>query len=223
MGPNSAKTENLIARLATAPAWKPLPQPSRRVIAWLAASLPFWALGTVVLGPSIAMERFAIEPLLIVEQSAIVATAVTAAIAAFVSVIPGAPRLEWMPLPPLALWVFSVLGRWFDDIGELDARAISVGIDDQCLVPAVIIGVIPSLLIVAMLRRGAPLQPRITLALASLATGAFVASGIELFHLVDIDLTALVWHFGVITVVVIASFCIGPRILDWRSLKSKNG
>jgi hypothetical protein len=67
-----------------------------------------------------------------------------------------------------------------------------------------------------MLRRGAPLAPRITLALAGLAVAAVVNLAMLLFHVGDVSFMVLVWHVGVVAIFASLAGWAGPRILTWR-------
>src|SRR5438034_1112309 len=64
------------------------------------------------------------------------------------------------------------------------------------LPPAILIGIVPSIAIVIMLRRGAPLLPRISIALGALAVAALANLGLRLFHVGDASVMVLFWHLG---------------------------
>ena len=66
---------------------------------------------------------------------------------------------------------------------------------------------------IVMLRRGAPLAPRLTLLFAALACAGAVTFGLRFFHAPDATLTVLVWHMGLATLVTAAAPLAGPLLL----------
>ena len=67
-----------------------------------------------------------------------------------------------------------------------------------------------------LLRRGAPLLPRVTLALAALALAAIANFGLRLFHLGDVSIMVLFWHLGSAAVLSVIAASFGPYVLRWR-------
>jgi hypothetical protein len=67
-----------------------------------------------------------------------------------------------------------------------------------------------------MLRRGAPMMPHLTLALAALAVAAIVNLGLLLFHFGDVSIMVLVWHVGVVIAVSAVASLAGPMLLRWQ-------
>ena len=120
------------------------------------------------------------DPRMVVEEVATLVTAITAALAAFQSTVPGASRRWfWVPVATLAVWLAAVGAGCVDDYVRLGMEGLTVRFDGGCMVPAVLIGVVPTVAIVVMLRRGAPLVPRLTLALAGLAVAALANFGLS--------------------------------------------
>jgi hypothetical protein len=75
---------------------------------WLAISLPY-VCAVVVMKPEAIDFLGKIDARFALEQGAILATTLTAAIAAFASVIPGHHRkIYLLPLVPLAVWLASL-------------------------------------------------------------------------------------------------------------------
>jgi hypothetical protein len=192
--------------------------PWRRTVLWLVASLVYvsivvaaylWASG----GLPVSM-----EPRLVLESAAILATAVTAAIAAFSSVVPGRDRrFLLLPLIPLSLW-FATLGHnCLQDWRVLGVAGLQVQADWDCVVPAFIISVLPAGAMLLMLRRGAPLVPAVSLALGVLATGAIANFGLRIFHAGDLSIQILVWHGGGALAAALIASLVGPRVLHWRA------
>ena len=78
-----------------------------------------------------------------------------------------------------------------------------------------LIAAVPAVAMVLMIRRGAPLVPRLTFFLGALATAAAVNFGLRFFHPGDATLTVLVWHMGFAAVASAAAGLVEPRILRW--------
>jgi hypothetical protein len=85
---------------------------------------------------------------------------------------------------------------------------------------AAIIGIVPAVAIVAMLRKGAPLRPRLTLALAALAVASIANFGLQFAHVRDTSIMVLAWHLGAAAVLSTLGGWLGGHILRWRSARS---
>ena len=143
---------------------RPLRPPWARALLWMAIALPYVAV--VVWGKLMMVDptQAATNMRFVIEQAATFATGLTAAAAAFYSVIPGFDRrVLLLPLAPLALWLGCVGHGCMQDWLRLGAEGLAVRPDWDCLPMAAVIGIVPAAAIVPMLRRGAPLRPRLTL------------------------------------------------------------
>lgn len=157
------------------------------------------------------------DPRFQVEQAAALATAILAAAAAFTCVVSGRSRtIRLLPLIPLAVWLTSLGYGCLQDWRALGAEGRRLRIDWDCLTAAALVGIVPAIAIVIMLRRGAPLFPRATLALAGLAVGAR-AAGMQVYHVGDIRLMSLVWHLGSVAALAAVAGWIGRWVLRWPS------
>jgi hypothetical protein len=216
-------TEQLIHQLADHPApVRRLPAPWRRAAVWFAISLPYVVV--VVFSHSmpasmpIDLSQMLHDRQFIIEQIATLLTAIAAVMAAFCSVIPGYDRrILLVPLLPLAIWLLSLGEGCVNDWIRLGARGLALRPDWNCLPPAALIGIVPALAIVIMLRRGAPLYPRITLALAALAVAALGNFGLRIYHVGDASIMVLVWHFGSVIVLALLAGWIGQIVLRWKT------
>src|SRR5579884_3803052 len=103
-------TEQMIQGLAQdARPVRPLPRPHIRAALWLVISLSY-ILAIVMLMPA-GHDRLAqfSNPAFAVEQAATLSTAIAAAMAAFITIIPGrSPRWAALPLLPLSIWLASL-------------------------------------------------------------------------------------------------------------------
>ena len=216
-------TDQLIHQLAgrTAPVRR-LPLPWRRAALWLAISMPYVAAVMFVHSMSMPVDlvQMLADRQFVIEEIATLLTAITAVIAAFCSVVPGIDRrILLLPLLPLAIWLFCLGDGCVRDWIRLGADGLKLHADWSCLSPAVLIGIVPVLTIVVMLRRGAPLYPRVTLVLAALAVAALGNFALRIYHVGDASIVLLVWHFGAVVVLSLIAGWIGRRVLNWKSAR----
>src|SRR5262249_14441732 len=109
-------TEKLIERLAeVVEPVRPLARPWIRTAVWLLVGVPYVALVVFVVSPRADLIAKVSEWGYAIEQLAALATGITAATAAFATVIPGYDRkFLFLPVLPLAIW----LGSLGDGCGE---------------------------------------------------------------------------------------------------------
>ena len=200
---------------------RPLRSPWTRAILWMAIGLPYVA--AVVWGKLMMIETWNIasDTRFLIEQAATLATALVAAVAAFVSVIPGFDRrLMLLPLAPLGLWLATVGHGCVQDWLRLGGDGLTIRPDWDCLPSATIIGIVPAIVLVIMLRRGAPLHPRWTLALAALAVASLANFGLQFAHARDASIMVLTWHLGAAAGLSALGGCLGTRVLGWGYVAS---
>ena len=190
-----------------------LPSPEVRTARWLAVALPAVAIVVLLMSPRDDLSTKLSESRFLIEQTAAFATAVTAALAAFCMIIPGHSRwIALLPAAPLAVWLGS--------LGQGCIRGWSNGLEfypDWICFPAIIlVGTVPALTMLAMLRRGAPLTPHLTVALGALAAAALGNFGLRLFHAQDASLMVLAWQFGSVALLSVLACCSGGHLLRWR-------
>ena len=212
-------TDALIAELANdAGPVRRLPPAWKRTALWFALALPPVLLVVAVHGLDVGAGDLLADRRLLIEQAATLATALSAGLAAFASTVPGGNRKWfWLPLIPFAIWLFTVGKGCVEDWLSLGPNGLSLRFDGGCFLPMVLIGIVPTLSMVVMLRRGAPLSPRLTLVLGTLAIAAVVNFGLRLFHVGDVSIMILVWHFGLVVLLSAAACLAGPRVLPWRN------
>jgi hypothetical protein len=208
-------TDGLIDRLAAeATPVRPLAPAWERGAVWLALALPPLALVIAVHGLTENAALVFGDARLMVEQTATLLTAITAAAAAFASTIPGADR-RWLYLPllPLTVWLLALGEGCVQDWLRHGWGGLAGEVEFDCFWPMVLIGVVPTAAMVLMLRRGAALAPRTTLFLGALAVAAVVNFGLRFFHAGDASIMVLVWHIGVAGILVGAAGLAGPRLM----------
>ena len=201
---------------------RPLRPPWARAVVWMGIALPYVA--AVVWNKLMMVDAAQVgaDARFMVEQAATLATALTAAIAAFHSAIPGFDRrILLLPLAPLGLWLASVGHGCLQDWLRVGADGLTIRPDWDCLPMAAVIGIVPAVAIIAMLRRGAPLHPRVTLALAALAVASVANFGLQFAHVRDASIMVLTWHLGAAAVLSALGGWLGERVLGWRPDRSR--
>lgn len=213
-------TDRLIAELAgrTEPVRRLRP-PWMRAAIWLALAIPPLILVVGVHGIDVDLPTALADRRFVIEQGATLATALTAAVAALASTVPGASRKWlWLPVVPLAVWLTTVGAGCIEDWQILGPAGLQLRWDGACFLPMVLIGIVPAVSMVTMLRHGAPLSPRLTLILAALATAGVVNFALRFFHFGDVSIMVLVWHLGLVGLLSIIAGLLGPRFLGWGRL-----
>jgi len=213
-------TDRLIQTLVdTAQPVRPLSRPWIRCALWLAIAIPYVGLVVYVMSPRVDLVVKMTEARFLIEQSAALATGIAAAVAAFATTIPGYSRkILFLPALPLAAWL-GVLGQgcvsaWI----QSGLAGLSLQPSWFCFPAIVLVGAMPAVAMVVMLRRGAPLMPCTTVALGGLAAAGLGNFGLRLFHPQDASLTVLVWQFGSVFILAALAGCMGRYVLNWRSV-----
>lgn len=212
------QTSDLIRRIAqTGGPVRRLAPPWRRTAFWFAVSLPYVAAVVWIMSPRPDLMEKLADPRFQIEQFAALATALAAAVAAFGAVVPG--RSRWLlvaPAAPLALWLASLgqgcLQAWL----AFGAGGLRFRPDLICFPAIALVGAIPAVAMVAMLRRGAPLAPHATVALGALAAAALGNFGLRFFHPQDASLMVLVWQFGSVALMSVLASWLGHRLVGWH-------
>jgi hypothetical protein len=216
---NASRTDDLIHRLtANASPVRPLGRPWTRAMLWCAGALVSvgvmdwaWSRGTPL--------ALSIDSRFVWEQGAALLTALTAAAAAFTSVVPGrSRRLAWLPLAPLAAWLTSVGRQCMQDWSAPGGLPPILG-HWGCFPATILFGVIPAVAIVLMLRRGAPVAPRVTTAFAAVAVAGMANFGVRFVHAPDASFIVLAWH--ILAVFVLSSIVarLGDHVFSWQRIR----
>jgi hypothetical protein len=156
--------------------------------------------------------------LFVVQQVAVVGTAATASLAAFSSVVPGASqRLRRAPLILAALMLALLLIGCLHDLQAHGTLGLWRETDWPCVLSLTLGGVLLWGLAMGMLRRGAPLTPRLssTLAGAAALSVANIEACLTRPHL--FSSTVLVWHGLTIMAIGAVFVGFGGALLPWRT------
>jgi hypothetical protein len=211
------ETGDFIERLARdATPVRPLPSPMTRAVLWVAISLPYVAgiaLAYRLAGNEISLS---LDTRYLIQQLATIATAVTAAVAAFCCVVPGRDRrIALLPLLPLAVWLATLAEEWTAVWLQSGVAGLGLRIGWDCVPVSALLALAPAIAIALMLRRGAPLFPHSTLALGALAAAGLGNLGLRLFNIDDISAMTLVWHLGASALLFGLAWWAGPLVLSW--------
>lgn len=195
-----------------------LPRPGTRAAAWSLGAAFYIAILAAAMSIATPGIAGAGGPLW-VAQIAAVATGVLASLAAFASVIPGASRhwSIWATLAALA-WLGTLLAASSWDVDWGTALAAS---HEWTCVGFIVVGGAPLLIVLAvMLRRGAPLHPALTAALAALAVGALANVGacVSLPH--PSGAITFAWHGGVVLALMTLAAMTARLAFNWRAART---
>ncbi|WP_408903028.1 NrsF family protein [Methylobacterium radiotolerans] len=196
---------------------RPLPAPGVRAV--------FWFGGAMLVGLILATRMDAGDllirmraPNLMLAALGAMSTAVTAALSAFATAVPGRSG-AWalLPLPAVVLWIgASGLGCLYGRI--VPGTGISGPHDMRmCLGVLVCVSVPLSALMVVMVRRACPLRPNLTAALGGLAVAAVAATMLMPFHPYDATATDLALHAAVLLGVIGLNRILAGPLLAGRS------
>ncbi len=215
------RTEDLVKSLAVnAEAVRPLSSPHVRMLVWFSISVTYAALVVLLVGPRPDIGERLADVRFVVEVTSAFMVSALAAAAAFCAECPGRPLWErFAPVPALAVWLATLGdGCWRAWIQE-GPSGLTIVPDFLCFPSIVLISMVPAILILAMIRRGAPIAPISTTALAMLAAGALGAAALRLFHMQDASVMVLIWQFGSVAVLALLGGLAGRRLLRWPHVR----
>jgi hypothetical protein len=217
----TADTKRLIRELTQNV--KPIQRPAGpfvRALIWLGVSLAYILVFIVLLPLHHGSSR---DALFVVEQAAAFATGLTAAIAAFASVVPGYGR-GWAALPavPFVIWLASLGPGCVEQLNQFEITRLPLGHNPWCAPFIVLFGALPAGAITIMLRRGAPLTPHLTAALGGLAAAGLANVGVRIVHPEDVSVMLIVWHVGVVILLSALAGAFGRYFFNWPSLIKKS-
>ena len=211
------KTDDLIERLGReATMVTPLPAPGVRTAVWLLWGVLYLVAVAAMIFTAISPGGAVLTPLYLLQQGAALVTGITAARAAFVSVVPGASNhTRLLPAISGAVWVASLLWGAVLNLQKFGSLGISGQTDWPCVISMTIGGVVLGVPMLMMLRRGAPLTPRTTAFLGGLAALSLANIEACLTRPHAFAMTVLLWHGFTVAIVVALFVLTGRRCLRW--------
>jgi len=190
-----------------------------RAAAWLAIAVPSALLVVVMMTAHGDWVSRLLMPRVIGEEVFALATGVLAAISAFASVVPGYNRkVLFLPLVPLALWLGALGQSSVREWLQLSVHGFSMQSEWVCLPATIMAGAVPAVAMAVMLRRGAPLTPRLSTLLGGLAAAGLGNLGVCVTHHAYGNALVLVWHAGIVVALTMIVGAAGRRLLNWQSL-----
>ena len=139
--------------------------------------------------------------------------------AAFTTIVPGHNRsLLTILLIPLTAWLGTVGEGCIHSWTRLGPQALLLEHDLACFPFIALTGTLPAIFMALMLRHGAPLTPRLTTGLGTLAAAGLANFFLRLFHPEDVTLMLLFWHVGGVFVLSAIAASAGPYLLNWHSI-----
>jgi hypothetical protein len=212
------RTDDLIRELAADA------RPVRRLSPWLRRTA-LWTLVAAVCAVAVIVGVGTRRDLtqviwrgpFVFEAFLLVVTAISAAGGALIVSVPGAERsrlVRWLPVVAGAgalLWVTGELAVVLAS-GEQPGRFV---LSWWCIQRTLLVGLVPGILLFAMVGRGAPLRAAWAGLLALLATSALGVLGTNIMCSVDRPVHVLLWHVGPMAVLSAAGAFIGASVFDW--------
>ncbi|TPO10679.1 NrsF family protein [Mesorhizobium sp. B1-1-5] len=135
-------------------------------------------------------------------------TGILAAFAAFLVSLPGRSRhWLWLPLPSLALWLFSIgyqcLNFWTPLVPGAPPGEMA-----SCIATLVLTSLPLSLALALMLRHAALFDPAPVILAASLSVAGITAAALTLFHPLDASIEILMFNLGTGSLIVLSGGAI---------------
>jgi hypothetical protein len=198
---------------------RPLARPWARAAAWLGIAVPSALLVVVMISVQGDWVPRLLLPRVVGEEAFALTTGILAAIAAFTSVVPGYDRrVLFLPLVPLVLWLGGLGQGSVRDWLQLTSHGFSIRTEWVCLPATIMAGAIPAIAMAVMLRRGAPLTPRLSALLGGLAAAGLGNLGVCVTHHAYGSVLVLVWHVTIVVALTVIVGSAGRHLLSWRLL-----
>jgi len=207
--------ESLAQDLRPAPA---LRAPWARAGWWLLGAAAYLGILTLLMTSRADLLANGSSSGLVFSQIAAILTAAAAAAAAFASTVPAfSHRVLLLPAVAAMVWFGSLVGgavwEWRQS-GGADVAAASG--EWLCVATIVFGGAPPGVGIGLMLRKGAPLTPRLTAALGVLAVAALANVSACVSHPHSSNAVTLVWHGSTILALLAGAVSGGRFLLTWE-------
>lgn len=211
--------DSLAQDLVPAP---PLASPWLRAAWWVLGAGVFLAAMTVTMASPSEVAMNVSDWQFVYYQAIAIVTGVVAAGATFASTVPGdSGRSVRVAAVLAATWTGSLavgaVHEWTGNGVELATPA-----EWGCVAMIVVGGGLMALMLGLMLRRGAPLTPRLTTALAMLAGTGLANVGACISHAHTAIAVVLVWHGGTVLTLVAAGAWAGPSVFSWHRSRHPN-
>jgi hypothetical protein len=197
-------TDDLIAELSsTATPVRRLAPPMARALGWLAAIAVLAAVPIVLRSNLPVFAQRAADPRMAIELFATLATGVAGVIAAFHLSIPGrSSAWAWLPAPFALLWVVVSGVGCLQFLPEQEQAGWALGQRHYCFFFLLGVGLPLAGLLVLVLRRAHPLQPRLVASVGALGVAGLAAFILQFFHPFDITVMDMATHLVALAILV---------------------
>ncbi len=195
-----------------------LSQPATTVLQWALMSTIFVVMAVWVLGRRADLWLRLQDPSFVVESLLILVFAFSVGYLSLAFAVPG--RMRWKRVAQLfcgvsGLWVGALTAR-FAVTGSFDGEEIrGLVMAPACVADMLLIGVAPTLVLVARLQHRRSTHPRRNLFLAVAAGLAFGALGLQMTCSLDGVAHLMVWHALPLVGLSLVGFAFGRRFLMW--------
>ena len=212
------RTDDLINKLAAdARPVRPLASPLKRAATMLGLLALGGGLALFLLGDwSQLRDRYAgREGMLVLEMSAMAATAVLATAGAFFLSIPGRSRWwQLAPILPFLLWLLLSGAGCYSDLVRGGPSGWEIGHSVDCLIFILAVSLVVGAPLIWRLSRALPIDPVPVALLGGLGTAAASAFMLQFFHPFAVTFLDLAVHVAAIGLVVGATALINRRALS---------
>ncbi len=195
---------------------RPLAHPAKRALVWFAVS--FCYVGVVVAFMGLRPDFLAkvADPQFATEVVAAFLTSVVAAAGAFSAGCPARPIWERFAAGVfLTVWMGALAVGCWRDIDAFGVSGLLSHSDIYCLPTILAISAPAALLILSMVKRGAPIAPFVTIGLAALASTALAAAALRLSFRQDAAVSVCIWQFGSVVLLTGIASLFGRVLLHW--------
>ena len=156
------------------------------------------------------------DPQFATELAAAFLTSVVAAAGAFSAGCPARPIWERLAAGLFfVLWAGALAVGCWRDVDAFGVSGLLSHSDIYCLPTILAISIPAAVLILSMVKRGAPIAPFVTIGLAALASTALAAAALRLSFRQDAAVSVCIWQFGSVVLLTGIASLFGRALLHW--------
>jgi hypothetical protein len=209
------ETEQLVRSLAATLRPVRRLRPARwRAVLWAVPAVLCVSIGAVLLGPRSDLLSRAANPQFWLQNALLLFVSASSAAIAFQTSVPGsevAGHVRALPLWGLLVWGFVLAGgAW---AWESRGAAGMGGAGWTCVSRIALLGAVPAVFALLMLRRAAALRPGWTGAIALVSAASLAVVGMQMVCAKDDPRHLFVWHFLPAAACGLAGVLLGRRFL----------
>ncbi|HEY8126610.1 MAG TPA: DUF1109 domain-containing protein [Methylocystis sp.] len=195
---------------------RPLAHPAWRALIWFAVSLCYVGVVVAIMGVRPDFLAKITDPQFATELAAAFLTSVVAAAGALSAGCPARPIWERLAAGLFfLLWAGALAVGCWRDVGAFGLSGLLAHSDIYCLPAILAISIPAALLILSMVKRGAPIAPFVTIGLAALASTALAAAALRLSFRQDAAVSVCIWQFGSVVLLTGIASLFGRALLHW--------